>query len=117
MSRGSNPSFEVLVMKREETLIHTENVRVRDMQLPPGDATAWHFHREVTDHLVGLSGEIVVRLQGPEAVLELGPGQRFTVEVGRVHQVANGSATEPSSYLLIQGVGRYDFNIVEPESG
>ena len=105
------------MMKREETLIHTESVRVRDMQLPPGESTPWHFHREVTDHLVGLTGVIVVRLQGPAAVHELGPGQRFTVEVGRVHQVANGSSTQPASYLLIQGVGHYDFNPVDPQGG
>lgn len=104
-------------MKREETLIQTDTVRVRDMQLPPGDATPWHFHTQVTDHLVGLSGLIVVRLQAPAQVLELQPGQRFTVEVGRVHQVANGSSTQPASYLLIQGVGRYDFNPVATEGG
>jgi quercetin dioxygenase-like cupin family protein len=105
------------MMKQEETLIQTDTVRVRDMQLPPGDATAWHFHTQVTDHLVGLTGLIVVRLQEPAQVLELQPGQRFTVEVGRLHQVANGSSTQPASYLLVQGVGRYDFNPVEPGGG
>ena len=104
-------------MKREETLIQTDTVRVRSMELPPGDSTPWHFHREVTDHLVGLTGVIVVRLKQPAAVLELQPGQRFTVEVGRVHQVANGSPTEPASYLLIQGIGRYDFNTVDSDHG
>jgi quercetin dioxygenase-like cupin family protein len=104
-------------MKQEETLIQTGSVRVRDMQLPPGDATAWHFHQQVTDHLVGLSGLIVVRLQGPAEIVELQPGQRFTVAVGRVHQVTNGSPTQPASYLLIQGVGQYDFNPVEPVGG
>jgi quercetin dioxygenase-like cupin family protein len=97
-------------MKREETLIQTDNVRVRIMELLPGDATPWHFHREVTDHLVGLTGLILVRLKQSEAVVELLPGQRFTVEVSQVHQVANGSSSAPASYLLIQGVGRYDFN-------
>ena len=102
-------------MKREETLIQTDSVRVRDMQLPPGEATAWHFHREVTDYMVCLTGLIVVRLYQPAAVFELQPGQRCTVEVGRVHQVANGSPSEPASYLLVQGVGHYDFNPVDPE--
>jgi quercetin dioxygenase-like cupin family protein len=103
-------------MKREETLIQTDNVRVRVMELLPGDATPWHFHREVTDHLVGLTGLILVRLKQSEAVFELLPGQRFTVEVGQVHQVANGSPSSPASYMLLQGVGRYDFNTVNPDS-
>ena len=102
-------------MKREDILILTDTVRVRVMELLPGDATPWHFHSEVTDHMVGLIGVIVVHLKQPAALLELQPGQHCTVEVGRVHQVANNSPTEPASYLLIQGVGRYDFNKVNPE--
>lgn len=104
-------------MEQEESLIQTDTVRVRAMGLLPGDATPWHFHREVTDHLVGLTGVILVRLKQPAAVLELRPGQRCTVEVGRVHQVANGSLSGPAGYLLIQGVGRYDFNTVDPAHG
>ena len=104
-------------MKREESLIQTDTVRVRAMELLPGDSTPWHFHREVTDHLVGLTGVIVVRLKQPSAMFELQPGQRCTVEVGRLHQVANNNSSEPASYLLIQGVGRYDFNAVDSDHG
>ncbi len=100
-------------MKREEFLLQTDTVRVRAMELPPGEATPWHFHQEVTDHLVGLTGVIVVRFKEPSAMLELQLGARCAVEVGRVHQVANASPAEPASYLLIQGVGRYDFNTVD----
>jgi quercetin dioxygenase-like cupin family protein len=100
-------------MKREESLIQTDTVRVRAIELLPGEATPWHFHREVVDHLIGLTGLILVRLKQPVATLELQPGQRCTVEVGRVHQVANGSPSGAASYLLIQGVGRYDFNTLE----
>jgi quercetin dioxygenase-like cupin family protein len=103
-------------MKREETLLQTENVRVRVMELQPGEATHWHFHKEIADYLVALTGVIHLKLRQPEATLELEPGQRCTVEVGRMHQVANGSPSQPASYLLIQGVGRYDFNVVDSPS-
>ena len=96
-------------MKREEILIHTAEVKVRVMVLPPGDATTWHSHTEVTDHMVALSGRILVSLRHPEETRELQPGERCQVAVGRVHRVANGSTAEPASYLLIQGVGRYDY--------
>jgi mannose-6-phosphate isomerase-like protein (cupin superfamily) len=102
-------------MKREESLIQTDTVRVRVMELLPGDATPWHFHREVTDHMVCLSGVIVVHLKQPTAMLELQPGHRCTVEVGKVHRVANDSPIETARYLLIQGVGRYDFITVDSE--
>jgi mannose-6-phosphate isomerase-like protein (cupin superfamily) len=100
-------------MKREESHIQTNTIRIRVMEMLPGDATPWHFHREVTDHMVGLTGVIVVHLKQHTAMLELPPGQCCTVEVGRVHQVANDSPTEPASYLLIQGVGRHDFYTVD----
>jgi len=100
-------------MKREETLIQTDTVRVREMELPPGSATPWHYHREIADQMVGLTGSVQVRLRDPEETIALQPGQRCRVEVGRVHQVANGSTQEPASYLLIQGIGTYDFNTVD----
>ena len=100
-------------MKQGESLIQTDTIRIHIMELLPGDATPWHFHGEVTDHVVCLTGAIVVHLHKPMAMFELPPGQRCTVEVGRVHQVANNTPTEPASYLLIQGVGSYDFNIVD----
>jgi quercetin dioxygenase-like cupin family protein len=102
-------------MQREEYVIQTDTIRVRIMEFLPGEATPWHFHREVTDHMVCLTGVIVVQLKQPTGRFELQPGQRCTVEVSRVHQVANNSHTEPASYLLIQGVGRYDFNTDDSE--
>lgn len=101
-----------MINKQEEFLIQTDTVRVRVMDLQPGEATPWHFHREVTDHMVCLRGVIEVRLHKEAAVHVLFPGQRCTVPVRQVHQVANASANETASYLLIQGVGRYDFNPV-----
>ena len=101
-----------MIKKQDEFLIQTDTVRVRVMDLQPGEATPWHFHREVTDHMVCLRGVIEVRIQPDAAVLVLSPGQRCTVAVPQVHQVANTSVSETASYLLIQGVGRYDFNPV-----
>ena len=97
-------------MPSEESLIQTDNVRVRVMPLLPGKATPWHFHTEVTDIMVCLNGVILVQLKQPEVQHELQPGQRCTVEVNRPHRVANANPNQPASYLLIQGVGRYDFN-------
>ena len=101
-----------MIKKQDEFLIQTDTVRVRVMDLQPGESTPWHFHREVTDHMVCLSGVIEVRLQLDAAVYVLSPGQRCMVPVLQEHQVANASASENASYLLIQGVGRYDFNPV-----
>ena len=96
-------------MKKEETLIETAEVKVRVMRLGPGEEVPVHHHTQVTDHMFGLSGEVEVRLQGPADTFVLGPGVRCDIPPGRTHQVANRSAETPAEYLLVQGVGSYDF--------
>lgn len=58
-----------------------------------------------------LSGSIGVQCRNPEESFQLKPGERCEVEVGRVHRVVNESH-QRATYLLVQGVGNYDFNIV-----
>jgi quercetin dioxygenase-like cupin family protein len=94
--------------QKEELLLKTPDVQVRVMHLDPGEAVAWHSHTAVDDIAVCLSGRIQVRLRDPNNVHTLEPGQRARVPAGTVHQVANLEASD-SDYLLIQGVGTYDF--------
>ncbi len=97
---------------RDEVILETGNVRVRILVLDPGEATAWHFHSEVTDRMLCLQGLIAVEYQGPRQSVELACGERCEVAVTRVHRVVN-MLPETAKYLLVQGVGRYDFNAVE----
>jgi len=93
----------------EEIVLQTAEVRVRVMVLAAGASTAWHRHSQVSDQMVCLEGRIRVELQGPEVeLLPLQPGERCLVPVGRVHRVVNAGA-EAARYLLVQGVGAYDF--------
>ena len=94
---------------KHEVLIQTEDVQVRVMNLQPGEATLLHHHTEVTDHMVGLAGILRVEVKKPDETIELKPGARCKIPPGRAHQVSNVSSINPASYLLIQGVGRYDF--------
>jgi len=96
-------------VKMEEIIIQTAEVKVRLIELQPEEVTPWHFHTEVTDHFFGMSGEIEVKLKDPNESIILAPGVRCQVETGRAHQVVNILKMESSRYLLIQGVGRYDF--------
>lgn len=97
---------------RDEVLLETENVRVRIMALAGGQATAWHYHTQVTDRMFCLEGAIAVEYQGPRERVALYPGERCEVAVERVHRVVN-LADESAKYLLVQGVGHYDFKSVE----
>ena len=94
-------------MNRRE-IIKTGDVSVRVMELAKGAATDWHYHSEVEDFFVCLTGMVVVETRNPAGKTTLGPGQRTEIGAGIVHRVVNISA-ERAEYLLVQGVGTYDF--------
>lgn len=97
---------------RDEVILETGNVRVRIMALDANEATDWHFHSEVIDRMLCLQGSIVVEYRDPQEAVELACGERCEVAVTRVHRVVN-LLPETVKYVLVQGVGRYDFNVVE----
>ena len=96
-------------MKKEEIIIQTGDVKVRIIELEAGESGPFHFHTEITDNMFGVSGEITVSMKNPLEHITLKPGVHCTIEPGRVHCVTNNLKNETSRYLLIQGVGTYDF--------
>jgi len=99
-------------MKESEIIVKTDNVRVRIMSLEPHEIADWHYHTEVTDDIFCLTGTIIVRIKEPEEENKLIPGGRCQIIPGRIHQLENLDARE-ATYLLVQGIGKYDFNIVQ----
>ena len=99
-------------MKESEIIAKTENVRVRIMTLDPREVADWHYHTEVTDEIFCLSGTITIRIKEPNEEHKIIPGQRCQIRTGRVHQLENLDAAE-ASYLLVQGIGKYDFNVIK----
>jgi quercetin dioxygenase-like cupin family protein len=94
-----------------EPIIKTNNVLVRIMVLGYDSTTDWHYHSRVGDFFVCLSGVIQLEAKNPDGTIEtiiLIPGQRAQVKPQQVHRVSN-IHNEQSEYLLVQGVGEYDF--------
>jgi len=58
-----------------------------------------------------LDGPVAVEYRNPGQRIELVNGQHCDVAVKRLHRVVN-LTTRDARYLLVQGVGRYDFNVV-----
>ena len=98
-------------MKETEVIVKTDNVRVRIMSLAPREIADWHYHTQVTDDIFCLTGTILVRMKNPDEEVRLSPGQRCQIKIGRVHQLENFTSEE-AAYLLVQGIGKYDFNVV-----
>jgi quercetin dioxygenase-like cupin family protein len=99
-------------MKEAEVIAKTNDIRIRIMTLRPSEITDWHYHTQVADHIFCLQSTILVRIRDPEQEVRLTPGERCLVETGRIHQIVNLEDLE-ASYLLIQGIGKYDFNVVD----
>jgi len=100
------------VAQETRVIAQTPELRVTEYVLPPGKIHRWHHHSEVTDRFYCLEGVISVELKTPADRLLLGPGETCTVTPGVVHRAGNATA-EQSRYLLVQGIGRYDFVIAD----
>jgi quercetin dioxygenase-like cupin family protein len=89
-------------------IIRTENVLVRIMELAAGASTGWHHHTDVNDYFVCLTGVVKVEAKTLDEEVILLPGQRAEIKAPRIHRVVNVNS-DTSEYLLVQGVGTYDF--------
>ena len=84
------------------------DVLVREYTLDPGEEIPWHRHSEVSDYYYGLEGTVRIETRNPPARHEIGVGQSAAVAPPTVHHISNPSA-RPCRFLLVQGVGKYDF--------
>ena len=94
-----------------QDIIRTENVLVREMELENGATTEWHYHTAVNDYFVCLTGVVRVESKSPDEVIVLYPGRHLEIKPPQVHRVINVH-TDKSEYMLVQGVGAYDFKKV-----
>ena len=100
-----------------EVIAETAALRVVLMTLAPGEATPWHQHTEITDTTFALTGAVRVEIElepdgaaqeNPVERRELLPGAPCRVPPGTMHRVVN-AGSDPCSFLLVQGLGKYDF--------
>jgi quercetin dioxygenase-like cupin family protein len=94
--------------KKISVIARGADVLVREYVLDPGEFIPWHHHTQVTDHYYSLEGMLLIETRIPAARHELNPGESATVTPPTAHHVSNPSGNQ-CRFLLIQGVGKYDF--------
>ena len=94
-----------------ELVAEGADLRVQVLTLAAGECVPWHYHSDVTDSFVCLEGPMVVETRAPRAAHRLMPGGRCAVPPKTAHYV-HGENDEPCQFLIVQGVGVYDFNPV-----
>ena len=99
--------------KGRATLASVPGLRVRILELAPDQFVPWHCHSNITDTFVCLDGPMEVRTRKPAAAHTLGPGSMLSVAPNCAHYV-QGTDAGPCRFLIIQGVGEYDYIPVAP---
>src|SRR5262249_36192942 len=91
-----------------ELVAEGTDLRVQVLTLAAGQVVPWHYHTEISDNFVCLEGPMVVETRAPRHVYRLVPGERCAVPPKTAHYV-HGEADGPCKFLIVQGVGVYDF--------
>jgi quercetin dioxygenase-like cupin family protein len=93
-----------------ETVAEGSDVRARLYTLASGDVIPWHFHTAVTDWYFCLAGKLRVETRAPHADRLVAVGDGYKIAPKTAHRISNGGDGEDCRFLLLQGVGTYDFN-------
>ena len=116
--------YEGLYTTEERTTIaEAPGLRVRRLALGAGQSVPWHLHTMITDTFVCLEGPMQVTTRAateaeaagaPPAVHVLQVGEMLAVEPKTPHLVT-GVDDGPCRFVIIQGVGTYDFIPLEED--
>jgi len=103
-------------VERRATHAARPGFRIQELQISPTQKVPWHYHSNVGDTFYVLEGSIRLFLQSPKEEVRLAPGQSYAVPPRRPHLVVNGGETS-ATFLIMQGVGEYDFvPLLEPKA-
>jgi quercetin dioxygenase-like cupin family protein len=91
-----------------ELVAEGTDLRVQVLTLAAGQCVPWHYHSEITDSFFCLEGPMVVETRAPRNKYLLTTSQRCVVPPRTAHYV-HGQADGPCKFLIVQGVGVYDF--------
>ena len=91
-----------------ELVAEGADLRVQVLTLDAGQCVPWHYHTEISDSFVCLEGPMVGEKRAPRHVYRLLPGERCAVPPKTAHYV-RGEADGACKFLIVQGVGVYDF--------
>jgi quercetin dioxygenase-like cupin family protein len=113
MSPSAAPQKSSYAVKSIETVVNGTDVWVRLFTLAPGEVIPWHYHSQCGDHYFVLEGTLTVKTRNPVSQHVVQTGARHRLQAGVPHQISNPSKAD-CRFLLVQGVGSFDWVKVEP---
>jgi quercetin dioxygenase-like cupin family protein len=103
----ANPYYTV---KDIELVAEAKDLRAQIFTLAPGEEIPWHWHSQITDRFFCLAGTLRIETRAPRADERIAVGGIYAVPPKTAHRSSNGDDGEDCRFLLLQGVGDYDFN-------
>ena len=91
-----------------KTYAAREGFRIRELALSSTQEVPWHLHSAISDTFYVLNGDLRIELRTPDEEAHLKPGQCLEVVAGRPHRVTS-AGPQPVTFLILQGIGRYDY--------
>ena len=110
MDETPGRSYEI---EKVETVAETPQLRMVILTLAEGQEVPWHFHSDVTDTFFCMQGPMLVETRDPREHFDLAAGEMCMVPAQRPHRVS-GKDGGRCKFALLQGVGRYDVNLIDP---
>ena len=95
-------------VKSVEPVAVGADVQARLFTLAPGEVIPWHFHSHVTDWYFVLAGTLSVETRAPRDKQSVAVGGSYRIPPKTAHLISNQSDAD-TRFLLVQGVGDYDF--------
>jgi mannose-6-phosphate isomerase-like protein (cupin superfamily) len=109
--KDTNHFYEV---ERRQYHAQRPGFRINELQISPAQKVPWHYHTNVQDTFYVLEGCIRIFLQNPKEEVTLKPGETHCVPPRRPHLVTNSGNTS-ATFLVLQGIGEYDFVPLVPK--
>jgi quercetin dioxygenase-like cupin family protein len=103
--KPKNPHYTV---KDSQLVLACAQMQARLLTLAPGDNIPWHYHSEVTDHYFVLRGILTVNAKNTGEAHDLEVGSHHEITPGTTHSLSNRNGLD-CQFLLLQGVGEYDW--------
>lgn len=101
-------------VERREYHAQRPGFRINELQISPKQKVPWHYHTNVQDTFYVIEGSLRIFLQDPKEEVRLKPGETYSVPPRRPHLVTNGGSAS-ATFLVLQGIGEYDFVPLVPE--
>ena len=95
-------------IEARELIAEVDGLRTSILTIGPGQCVPWHHHSIVTDTFFCIEGPMQIELRYPEEQRVLAPGETTAGQALRPHRVS-GIEGGRCKFLIIQGVGHYDF--------